>query len=422
MWRLIGLFSFLLTLTFAQGIKRDFELGVELTGKAIEEKPKLSPPIKIEVSKERELDLSWRLLEPPKMMEFAQLPQVERSEGISCGEPKDALSYRLGVEYMQKNRLDLAKEELSKVVLKTDSPFRPMAQYLLGRIAYSERQDQLALNLFRESCNLSHIFQGPACEARSALEFMLNLKPSPAKDPFWSFVNSIRERKQIQSPPDCSGVTFAQYCAYVRDFILGRENPQFRDSTRLRAAIIAYQNKNFQQARAIFEPYSQPGSSQRAVALYYLALIDHLSGKHEDALRRAAILSTIDQNLSINLYEVISSSDFLLARLTYSLTNDKKFLQRAGALSYNRGDYDLALSNFLQAGDYLNAAFAAIMKGDYKRSAQLLEQKPDKTREDYLWLLESLYWGDLSMSKTLSETQRLYPELAREYSAWELFK
>lgn len=422
MWRLIGLFSLILATLFAQGIRKDFEVNLELTGRAMEEKPRLSPPLRIEVSRERELDLSWRLLEPPKVMEFAQLPTVERSEGISCGEPKDALSFRLGVEYMQKNRLDLAKEELSKVVMQVNSPYRPMAQYLLGRIAYSERQDQLALNLFRESCSLSHIYQGPACEASNALEFMLGIKPSPAKDPFWSFVNSIRDKKPIKNPPECTGVTFTQYCSYVRDFVLGKENQQFRDSTRLRNAIIAFQNKNFQQARAILEPYAQPGSSHRAIALYYLALIEHFSARHEDALKKAAILSTIDQSLAVNLYEVISSSDFLLARLTYSLTGDRKFLQKAGAISYNRGDYDLALSNFLQAGDSLNAAFAAINKGDYQRAAQILEQKPDKTREEYMWLLESLYWSNLNMSKTLSEIQRLHPELAREYSAWELFR
>ena len=59
--------------------------------------------------------------------------------------------------------------------------------------------------------------------------------------------------------------------------------------------------------------------------------------------------------------------------------------------------------------------------GDYKKAIELLKNKK-KDREDYLWLLEALYWSGEDMSGTLSEVAKLYPDLYKEYQRWESFR
>lgn len=420
MWKPIRLFSLLLLLAFAlaQQITKEFDVKVELTGKLYEEKPKLSPPNYLPMPQTKELDLSYMVLEAPKSVEFAQIKPVEKS-GVSCGEPKDALSYRLGVDYYLKGRYDLAEEELGKVLLVPNSAFGPMAEYVLGIIAYSKDQKQRALELFKNSCNFTHMYQGPACEAYYALNLTLKGSVPENQNGLWKAVKAIKEGKPANL--SCDGVVFVQYCQYVSDFVKGKENLLYRDSTRLRFGILAYFEGDLKSAKALFEEYSGPGRLYRDVALYYLALMDYKEGKGEQALRHASILESINPYLAKELYALISEKDVYLSRLTYTLTKDVRFLEKAGIIAYNSGDYALALRNFLEAGNTRYAVYSAIKMGDYKKAIELLKNKK-KDREDYLWLLEALYWSGEDMSGTLSEVAKLYPDLYKEYQGWESFR
>jgi len=420
MWKPIRLFSLLLLLAFAlaQQITKEFDVKVELTGKLYEEKPKLSPPNYLPMPQTKELDLSYMVLEAPKSVEFAQIKPVEKS-GVSCGEPKDALSYRLGVDYYLKGRYDLAEEELGKVLLVPNSAFGPMAEYVLGIIAYSKDQKQRALELFKNSCNFTHMYQGPACEAYYALNLTLKGSVPENQNGLWKAVKAIKEGKPANL--SCDGVVFVQYCQYVSDFVKGKENLLYRDSTRLRFGILAYFEGDLKSAKALFEEYSGPGRLYRDVALYYLALMDYKEGEGEQALRHASILESINPYLAKELYALISEKDVYLSRLTYTLTKDVRFLEKAGIIAYNSGDYALALRNFLEAGNTRYAVYSAIKMGDYKKAIELLKNKK-KDREDYLWLLEALYWSGEDMSGTLSEVAKLYPDLYKEYQRWESFR
>lgn len=422
MWKPIRLFSFLVVLAFAfsQQITREFDINVELTGKIHEEKPRLSPPSTLSQPRARELNLSSSVLEPPKTMEFVQVKPIEKEGGVSCGEPKDALSYRLGVDYYLKGRYELAEQELQKVATTPNSPFKPMAEYVLGIIAHSKGEREKAKNLFRESCRFSHMYQKASCEVYYALHFMLRGSVPENQDGLWKAVKDIKEGRE--GIPACEGVVFSRYCAYVRDFSQGKENPDYRDSTLLRSGILFYLKGDLQRAKQVFTQYSQPGRTYRDVALYYLSLIDYKEGRGEQALRNASILETINPSLASELYAYISERDVYLSRLAYTLTKDRRFLERAGILSYNSGDYALALRNFLEAGNLRYAVYSAIKMGNYKKVVELLRDKREKDKEDYLWLLESLYWSGEDMSKALSETARLYPDLHREYNGWDRFR
>ncbi len=422
MWKPIRLFSLLLLVVFAlaQQISKEFDINVELTGKVFEEKPKLIPPEKLPMPQTRELDLSSELLEVPKFMEFAPVKPVEKGGGISCGEPKDALSYRLGVDYYLKGRYSLAEEELSKVVLIPNSPFKPMAEYVLGIIAYSKDQKPKALELFRSSCQFSHMYQKPACEAYYALHFILRGSVPENRDGLWQAVKSIKEGRMQE--PDCSNAVFSQYCGYVADFVRGQENVLYKDSTTLRSAIVRYFSGNLQGAKETFSLYSAPGSPYRDIALYYLALIEYKEGKGEEAFRYAGILDSLNQRLASELYALLSEKDVYLSRLTYTITKNPHFLEKAGIIAYNAGDYSLALLNFLEAGNVRYAVYSAVKMGDYRRVISLLENKRGKDKEDYMWLLEALYWTNGDLNPVISEVSKLYPDLAREFSGWERFR
>jgi TolA-binding protein len=110
------------------------------------------------------MDLSYRLLEPPDKLEQTQIKPLKEESGISCGEPKDRISYRLGVDYYLEGKYGPAEEELSKVVLMP-SPFKPMAEYVLGVIYAKEGKEEKALELFNDSCKYSHIYQKASCES-----------------------------------------------------------------------------------------------------------------------------------------------------------------------------------------------------------------------------------------------------------------
>ena len=422
MWKPIRLFSLLLLVVFAlaQQLSKEFDINVELTGKVFEEKPKLTPPEKLPMPQTKELDLSSELLEVPKFMEFAPVKPVEKGGGISCGEPKDALSYRLGVDYYLKGRYSLAEEELSKVVLIPNSPFKPMAEYVLGLITYSRDQKNKALELFRSSCQFSHIYQKSACEAYYALHFILRGSVPENRDGLWQAVKSIKEGR-IQEP-DCSNAVFSQYCGYVADFVRGQENVLYKDSTTLRSAIVRYFSGNLQGAKETFSLYPAPGKPYRDIALYYLALIEYKEGKGEEAFRYAGILDSLNQRLASELYALLSEKDVYLSRLTYTITKNPHFLEKAGIIAYNAGDYSLAFLNFLEVGNVKYAVYSAVKMGDYIRVISLLENKKGKDREDYMWLLEALYWTNGDLNPVISEVSKLYPDLAREFSGWERFR
>ncbi len=422
MWKPIRLFSFLLLIAFAtaQQIVKEFDINVELTGRVVEEKPKLIPPEKLPMPQIRELDLSSELFEPPRFVEFATVKPVQRSAGISCGEPKDALSYRLGVDYYLEGKYSQAEEELGRVVLLPNSPFKPMAEYVLGIIAYSKDQKPKALELFRSSCEFSHMYQKPACEAYYALHFILRGSVPENKDGLWQVVKSIKEGEMQE--PNCTDTVFSQYCGYVLDFAKGRENPLHKDSTLLRSALVKYFSGDLQKAKETFSLYSAPGKPYRDIALYYLALIEYKEGKEEEAFRYASILDSLNQGLAGGLYALISQRDVYLSRLTYALTKNPRFLENAGIIAYNTGDYSLAFHNFLEAGNIKYAVYSSVKIGDYKKVINLLQNKKGKDREDYMWLLEALYWTNGDLNSMISETAKLYPDLAREFTGWEKFR
>ncbi|MCX8060338.1 MAG: tetratricopeptide repeat protein, partial [Aquificaceae bacterium] len=422
MWRPIKLFSllFVFALAFSAQISREFDVKVELTGRLQEEKPKLQPPKSLSQVPVRELNLSAQLLEAPRSMEFAQVKAVEKGGGVSCGEPKDALAYRLGVDYYLKGQYGPAKEELGKVALMPNSPFKPMAEYVLGIIAYSTGEKNRALDLFGSSCKLSHIYQKPACEAYYALHFALKDSLPENQDPLWRAVKALKEGREAK--PNCEGAVFSQYCQYISHFAEGREFPLYRDSTLLRSSILLYFRGDLQRSREVFLSYSGPGRAYRDVALYYLALIEYRQGRREQALRHASILETLNRPLAEELYSLLSETDPYLSRLLYRMTKETRFLERAGIVAYNGGDFSLALHSFLEAGNVRYAVYSALRMGDYRRVVELLKDKKDKDREDYLWLLEALYWTGEDMSGVLSEVARLFPDLHKEYTGWQLFR
>ncbi len=422
MWKPTRLFSvfLLVALALAQQISKEFNIDVELTSKIYEEKPRLMPPERIPMPVVKELDLSSELLEPPRFMEFAPVKPVEKAGGVSCGEPKDALSYRLGVDYYLKGKYSQAEEELSKVILIANSPFKPMAEYVLGIMAYNKAQSDKALELFKSSCQFSHMYQKPACEAYYGLHFILRGSIPENKDGLWQAVKSIKEGK-VQEP-DCKDAVFSQYCVYVMDFVKGKENLLYKDSTLLRSAIEGYFSGNLHDAKGIFSTYSTPGKPYRDIALYYLALIEYKESKEDKALRYASILENLNPRLAGALYTLISERDAYLSRLAYTLTKNPHFLEKAGIIAYNGGDYPLALTNFLEAGNIKYAVYSAVRMGDYKRVISLLENKKGKDREDYMWLLEALYWTNGDMNPVLSEVRGLYPDLGREFTGWERFR
>ncbi|MFN7065449.1 MAG: tetratricopeptide repeat protein [Aquificaceae bacterium] len=419
MWRLIGLFS-LIAIIFAQQITKEFEVKVEFIGELREEKPKLSPPEKLTLPRARELNLFHLLLEAPKGMEFVSVKPVEKRAGLSCGEPKDSLSYRLGVDYYLRGRYDLAEEEFGKVIVMSNSPFKPMAEYILGIIAYSKGQRDRALELFKSSCQLTHLYRDASCEAYYAFSLMLRGSVPENQNSLWKAVKDLKEGRE--ATPSCEGVVFSQYCQYVLDFAQGRENLLYRDSTLLRSGILNYFLGELQKAKGVFSAYSGPGNHYRDIALYYLALMEYKEGRGDQALRYASILESINPSLSKELYAFISERDVYLSRLAYALTKDNRFLEKAGIIAYNSGDYPLALLNFLEAGNTRYTVYSAVGMGDYKRVIELLDRKKVKDREDYLWLLEALYWSGEDMSKALSEAWETFPELYKEYAGWERFR
>ncbi len=419
MLRLITLFSLSLLLIAFSQIKKEFDLQVEIVAKEVEEKPKLSPPQNLPLKGTEPMDLSPRLLEPPKEMEFIPVARVE-GEGLSCGKPKDAIAYKVGVDYYLKGDFLRAEKELSSI-LTMPSPYRPMAEYVLGLMKLEKGQRSEALKFFENSCRIPHRYRDSACELYYALNFELKGSVPKNENSLWSVIYEIKEKKTYREP-NCQEVVFKNYCNYALDFVKGKVREEYKDSTTLRRAIVLFQTGKLDEAERLFLEYSKPTKPYRDVALYYLGLIALQKKDTNRAYQYASLLETLNREYANSLYSQIAQRDVLLARITYSVTKDPSFLELAGIIAYNRGDYQLALSNFLEAKSIKYAVYSAIKMSDYKTAYTLLEGKREKDREDYLWLLESAYWANLPMEEPLKAVKERYPELYKEYLGWSFFR
>jgi Uncharacterized protein conserved in bacteria, COG1729 len=419
MLRLITLFSLSLLLIAFSQIKKEFDLQVEIVAKEVEEKPKLSPPQNLPLKGSEPMDLSPRLLEPPKEMEFIPVARVEGA-GLSCGKPKDATAYKVGVDHYLKGDFLRAERELGSI-LTMPSPYRPMAEYVLGLIKLKEGQRSEALKFFENSCRFPHVYRDSACELYYALNFELKDSVPKNENPLWSVVYEIKEKKNYREP-NCQEVVFKNYCNYVLDFVKGKIREEYKDSTSLRRAVLLFQTGKLDEAERVFLEYSKPTKPYRDVALYYLGLIALQKKDINKAYQYASLLETINREYANSLYSQIAQRDVLLARVTYNITKDPSFLELAGIIAYNRGDYQLALSNFLEAKSIKYAVYSAIRMGDYRTAYSLLEGKREKDREDYFWLLESAYWANLPMEEPLKAVRERYPELYKEYLGWSFFR
>jgi predicted Zn-dependent protease len=218
------------------------------------------------------------------------------------------------------------------------------------------------------------------------------------ENPLWSVIYEIKEKKTYREP-NCQEVVFKNYCNYVLDFVKGKVREEYKDSTTLRRAIVLFQTGKLDEAEKLLLEYSKPAKPYRDVALYYLGLVALQKKDTNRAYQYASLLETLNREYANSLYSQIAQRDVLLARITYSITKDPSFLELAGIIAYNRGDYKLAFSNFLEAKNIRYAVYSAIRMGDYKTAYTLLEGKREKDREDYLWLLESAYWANLPMEE-----------------------
>ncbi len=425
MWKPTWLFSllFLLSPVFADPLKESISLKVKVVGKIVEEKPKLLPPDLIKLNEDViPLDLSRDLLEPPRSVEPAYIEPLK--EGRGCGEPKDRAKYRAGIDYYLKGNIKKAESRMLDVLSIQNSAFVPQAEYILGLIYSEKGKEGKALKFFVSSCNAQHPFKIPACESYYALEFKLRGEPYPADSPdLWKIVYEIKKEGKLRSP-DCSETIFSDYCTYISDFVEGKINEGYLESTELRRAIILVKRGELKKAKEILIKHSTPLKKYRDVALYYLGLIAAKEGNSKQAYRYASLLETSNPEYSRNLYLILSRKDFLLSRIAYQLTGSKKALRNTGIISYNRGNYSVAYAELIKAGDYLTAAWAAIKEGDYQRAYRSIKESGEKNRNYYLWLLEILYWlgKDKEMEKVLEGIRRKYPELYREYYGWLMFR
>ncbi|WP_448587373.1 tetratricopeptide repeat protein [Thermocrinis sp.] len=419
MFKLILLFSLLTFMLGLSQIKKEFDLKVEIVAKEVEDKPKLFPPIKLTLEELKPLELSARLLQPPKELESVPVLAV-KDEGSGCGKPRDAVAYRVGVDHYLAGRIPQAERELGSI-LTMPSNYKPMAEYVLGLIKLRQGQKDEAMNLFESSCRHTHMYKKASCELFYALSFELKGRIPENQDPFWSVVYSIKERGQYKSP-NCEGVVFKKYCEYITRFVNGEIDKEYEPSTMVRRAIVLFEKRQLEQAEKILTEYSKPTKPYRDIALYYLGLIALQKNDTDRAYRHASVLENLNSQYAHSLYSQIASKSVLLARITYSLTKDERFLNMAGVIAYNNKDYQLAFSNFLEAKNIRYAVYSLIMRGDYSTAYRLLRDKKDKDREDYLWLLESSYWSGLPMEDTLEAVKAIHPDLYREYLGWSFFR
>ena len=422
--RLIAPFSLLIFLvfSFAEPLKESISLRVKVVGRIVEEKPRLIPPKKIMPWTITPLDLSAKILKPPKELEKAEI--VPPPEGRGCGEPKDRAYYRAGIKLYTEGKLRKAESRLLDILSLQNSAFVPQSEYILGLI-YAERgEDKKATVFFESSCKKTHPFKKAACEAWYALHLRKGGKlPTTDLPPLWESVRLMKAGEEV-SDVSCEETTFIKYCTYVKDFIAGNINEDYEASTRIRRAILLIEEGKLKEAKELLLPYGEPLSPYRDVALYYLGVVALKEGDREWAYRYASLLETMNPTYSKNLYTLLSAKDILLSGIAYGVTRSEEALRNLGILSYNAGRYAVAYTKLTQAGDYLYAAWAAIKEGDYSRAYKSLSRAKVKRKEHYLWLLESLYWlrRDEEMEVVLAEIKEEYPHLYREYMGWLMFR
>ncbi len=426
MWKLIRLFSFLLLsvyLSSGSPITEKISLQVKVVGKIKEDKPKLIPPDKLNLYDELPyLDLSYRILEPPKTLETPQI--VVPKEGSACGEPKDRSHYRAGIKLFLERKLKEAEHKFLDVLSVQNSAFIPQSQYFLGLIYSKTRREKEALELLRSSCEAPHPYSGPACEALYALIFRVEGKPYPVEHPtLWRAVYRIGIGEEVKAL-SCTDTVFKNYCSYVTDFIEGRINETYRESTALKRAILLIGEGIYGEAKDLLKPLSKPLGKYRNVALYYLGVIALLEGRKKEAYRVASLLELSDMELAKSLHILLSGQDVVLSRIAFSVTRSEEALKNSGVLYYNRGDYPMAYIQFTKAEEPMLAMYSAIKMGDYKRACNSLKKVKEKDENYYLWLLEILYWLDRKeeMEKVLNEIKDKYPDIYEEYAGWLAFK
>ncbi len=427
MWKLTGLFNLLflfMAVVFGSSLTESISLQVKVIGKILEEKPRVLPPERLSLGDDiLFLDLSHKLLEPPKYIEKAYIDVPGKGQG--CGEPKDRRFYRAGVKLYLENRLREAESRFLDLLALQNSAFIPQAQYFLGLIYAEKGEEKRALSFFESSCSASHPYRQASCEALYALTFRIEGKPLQTDTPeLWKRVYEIHSRQGVMVPPSCTNSVFQNYCAYVVDFIQGKLNNDYRESTSARKALLLIREGNYEEAHTLLRPLSRPLSKYRDVALYYLGVIALLQDKEEEAYRFASLLEMENEELAKHLHILLSSREELFSSIAFRVTGSKEALRNSGILYYNRGLYELAYIRFQEAGDYLLTAYSAIRAGNYGKAYEALKRIKERKKEHYLWMLETLYWlgMDEEMEALLEEVKPLYPELYMEYAGWLYFK
>lgn len=429
MWKPTKPFSLILLLlvliTFGEELKERLTVKVKVQEIIELRKPELELPDKLSYRlKSYEIvNVQGKLLEPPKEIEEGEL-YLPKEGG--CGAPKDLNLYKRGVEAYQKGDLYTAEKALTDLLAIPNSPFANPAKYLLGLIKYKKVQYTEALKLFEEACNTMHFYTAPACESFFALYLKLYDKAYPAKTPeLWKTVYTIREENTIPKEAlKCENFTFKKYCSYVDDFIQGRVNLDYRESTEIRRAILLFENGNYAEAKEVLERYKSKLLPYRDVVIYYLGLIALAEENYDEALGNALLLETLNEKLANNLYIQIALRKPEISDYAYERTKDKWILSFSGVKAYNEGNYQRALVFLKESGEYLYATYAALKLRDYQLAYELLKKIEQKDEHYYELLLEVLYklGRDEEFLQVLNEIRYNYPELYEEYYGWYFFK
>ena len=428
MLRLTKLFSLLfliVLITFGEELKKQLTVRVKVREFIKVEKPQFLPPDKLSyrIKGYEEVHPNiGKLLEPPKDFEEAQL-YVPKEGG--CGAPKDLVLYRKGVvEYLRGN-LYRAETPLKDLLAIPNSPYSRSANYILGLIYYKRGLKEEALSFFERGCKSFHQYKQPSCESFYALYFQLNKKPYMTEEPLlWKYAYLIRNGEIPEKELNCSNYTFKKYCKYINDFIKGRINPDYQESTEIRKAVLLVEEGKYREAQKILKKYRHKFKPYRDIIIYYLAYIDLKEKKYEDALEELLLLETLNEDLSKSLYLKLAIENPKYVDLVYRKTKEKWLLEYAGILAYNNKNYREAIRYLTKAGKYLFASYAAIYLGDYELAYELLKKEKKKDRLFYRTYLEVLYKlnKEDELLQALEEIKDKYPELYKEYYGWYLFK
>ncbi|HIQ48122.1 MAG TPA: tetratricopeptide repeat protein [Aquifex aeolicus] len=428
--RLCSLFLVLIfyfsAVSFATELQEQLTLRVKVRDIVKVEKPPFYLPDKLSyrIRKVETYNLAGKLFEPPKEWEETEL-YIPKEGG--CGVPKDLNLYREAVRNYKQGNLWTAEEKLKLLVSLPSSPYSNSGKYVLGLIYYKKGKKEEALKLFEESCNTTHMYTIPACESFYALYYQLFKKPYKVDEPIlWKYAYLIGASGVIPEEPisNCGRFTFKNYCKYVNDFILGKVNPKYLESTEVRRAMNLFKQGKYGEARKLLLKHKNKFLPYRDAIVYYLGLIALEGGDYEEALDYTLLLETLNPRLAKALYLSIFVKKPELADYVYEKTGDKWVFRYAGIKAYNEGDYKKALEYFIRSGDYIYAVYATLQLGDYQRAYNLLKKVREKDREYYVLLLEILYelGRDEEIEQVLSEVENKYPDIYKEYYGWYMFK